>query len=116
MATDDILNDVEAQIRDIAQSASTQSAQTRPIDPVTAQPIGRPTQAELAALQAITKGKETASDDPTDLEIHAFLHRAWAMQVERNGWSVNEISSDHIRALRLAESALRLIPKREPIA
>jgi hypothetical protein len=108
MATDvisTILNDVENQVRDIAQNASTQSTSN-----------GRPTQAELAALQAITKGKETASDDSTDLEIHSFLHRAWAMQVERNGWSLNEISPDHIRALRLAESALRLIPKREPIA
>ncbi len=79
----------------------------------------RPTQADLEAIVDTETAAEAdgAWDDPTELAIHALLHRAWCMEIARKGWNVeSEIGSIHIKALRMAQAAIRLIPKREPIA
>ncbi len=86
--------------------------------PNVAETPSRPTQTDLAA---ITNGKDTVAaeaawDDPDELAIMALVHRAWAMEVERKGWSFRDLGNIHIKALRMCQAALRLIPKREPIA
>ncbi len=76
-----------------------------------------PTQVDLARLQAEEPSTGlSAMNDPEDLAVHALLHRAWALELERKGWNVAvELSSIHIKALRVMQAGLQLIPKREPI-
>ncbi len=81
--------------------------------------VSRPTQSDL---EAIVNGKEatvadSAWDDPGELAVHALIHRAFIMELGRKGWNAeSEIGSTHIKILRMAQAALRSIPKREPIA
>ena len=123
------LSDVETQIREVAKAVG-QTSTTKGIyqayggggagaGPTYSKVNVRPSVDDLGAI-VDTKAQaaaEAAWDDPAELAVHALIHRAWTLELERNGWNPSaEIGSAHIKALRMAQAAIRLIPKREPIA
>ncbi len=110
--------DIDTSVSAFSKRMRDAQASVQPLSPM-GNGYSRPTQSDL---ERIVNGKEaeaadSAWDDPGELAVHALLHRAWCMEISRKGWNVeSEIASVHIKSLRMAQAAIRLIPKREPIA